>query len=503
VTESHLEIERTYDLPDAADLPDLVGVGGIIRTEAQEPFTLDATYWDTERFDLVASRVTVRRRTGGPDAGWHIKRAESDTVRREQHFPLTDDADTVPEDVLAALFVERRGRALRPVVRIETTRTVTRLLDEDGDQVGELADDRVTATRLDPDAPAEPRRWREVEVETVNIEPAGAHRFLDALDGRFAAIGAGPAAVSSKLARGLAGAPAPRLQTVGKPEKKTAARKLTKRLAALRADLLAREARLRSGDTADLRGLAASALAVSAVFDVYREAFAATPGQTRAFAGAEGLADVTSRAASAADLVDTLHRGGSPAQEELVDAITRERILAATREQRDIAVRDVLRFATTEPYLDLLDALDDAAERPAPTPWALRSAKKVAQDVTAEQKPHVHDLVRSAVSVDPTDAEAERVATERAWFAAVRLRMAMDVLGDDAYAGALWRRIGRAADVLGQRAQSLRALAELRRIADVAARGGESTFAYGVLAGDRVRRAEESSDDAVHVLSRV
>ncbi|WP_282820330.1 CYTH domain-containing protein, partial [Curtobacterium flaccumfaciens] len=207
MSHTHLEIERTYDLPEGGALPDLVGAGGILRTEHQEPFELDATYWDTERYDLVAARVTVRRRTGGPDAGWHIKRSESDTVRHEQQFPLTDDADTVPDEVLAALFTERRGCGLRPVVRITTTRTVTRLLDEDGDQIAELADDQVTAQRLDDDAPETPRTWREVEVETVDgVDAQIAHELFAALDGRFAAVGAGPAAVASKLARGLAGA---------------------------------------------------------------------------------------------------------------------------------------------------------------------------------------------------------------------------------------------------------------------------------------------------------
>ncbi len=248
MTDTHLEIERTYDLPEGGDLPDLIGVGSILATDHQAPIALDATYWDTERYDLVAARVTVRRRTGGADAGWHIKRAASVTVRHEQHFPLTEDADAVPDAVLAALFTERRGRGLRPVVRITTARTITRLLDEDGEQVAELADDRVAAQRLDDDAPTTPRTWREVEVETVDgVDEQVAHELFAALDARFAAVGAAPAAVASKLARGLAGAPAPRLQTADKPEKGTAARALTKRLKKLRSSWLEQEARLRSG----------------------------------------------------------------------------------------------------------------------------------------------------------------------------------------------------------------------------------------------------------------
>ncbi|WP_144711074.1 CYTH domain-containing protein [Curtobacterium pusillum] len=510
MSDTHLEIERTYDLPEGGDLPDLIGVGGILRTEHQAPFELDATYWDTDRYDLVASRVTVRRRTGGPDAGWHIKRAASDTVRHEEHFPLTDDADTVPVEVLAALFTERRGRGLRPVVRITTTRTVTRLLDEDGDQIAELADDQVAAQRLDDDAPDTPRTWREVEVETVDgVDTQIAHELFAALDGRFAAVGAGPAAVSSKLARGLAGAPAPRLQTAERPDKGTAARALTKRLRKLRGTLLVQEALLRSGAPADLRETAETALGIAAVIGSYRPAFPATEETDRAAEAAEGLAAVTARAALAEYLVDRLPRASTPAQDALVDAMTRERILAATRERRAVAVRDVVAFLHGEPFLELLDVLDDAVERPAPTAWALRSPKRVAQDVSAVEKPRVRELVRDAVGEDDDSSAvldretAAREATEQAWRAATRARMAMDVLGDDAFPHALWKRVGDAADVLTERVRSLHALDVLRVHSGIAERGGEGTFGYGVLAGDRVRLAEESYDEAVHALNRV
>lgn len=510
MSDTHLEIERTYDLPEGAALPDLIGVGGILQADHQEPFELDATYWDTERYDLVAARVTVRRRTGGHDAGWHIKRAASDTVRHEQHFPLTEDPDTVPDEVLAALFAERRGRGLRPVVRITTTRTVTRLLDEDGDQVAELADDTVRARRLDDEAPETPRTWREVEVESAEgVDEQVAHELFAALDGRFADAGGTPAAVSSKLARGLAGAPAPRLQTAPKPDKGTAARALTKRLRKLRASVLDQQATLRAGDPTDLRETAATALGVAAVFGPYRAAFPDTETFDRAADAAEAFADVTARVALADHLVDRLPRASTPAQDALVDAMTRERLLAATRERRAEALRDLVVFLHSEPFLELLDALDDAVERPEPTRWALRSPKHVAQDVSAVEKPRVRDLVQDAVGDDDPEVAraeleaAELAATERAWTATLRARMAMDVLGDDAFPHALWKRIGNAAEVLTERVRSLHALEQLRIHSGIAERADEGTFGYGVLAGDRVRLAEQSYDEAVHTLNRV
>ena len=504
MSDTHLEIERTYDLPEGGALPDLIGAGGVMQVEHEDPFELDATYWDTERYDLVAAHVTVRRRTGGHDAGWHIKRAASDTVRHEQHFPLTDDADAVPDELLAALSTERRGRDLHPVVRITTTRTVTRLLDEDGDQVAELADDQVSAQRLDADAPADPTTWREVEVEAVaGVDEQVADALFTALDGRFAGVGAGPAAVASKLARGLAGAPAPRLQTAEKPAKGTAARALTKRLRKLRSTLLGQEALLRSGEPADLRETAETALGIAAVLGSYRPAFPAGDELDRAAAAADALAVVTARAALTEYLIARLPRASSPAQDALVDAATRERITAASREQRDEAVAEVVAFLREPAFAALLDALDDAVERPAPTDWALRDPKRVAQDVSAIEKPRVRDLVRAAVGDDPADEAGDRAATERAWDATLRTRMAMDVLRDDAFPHALWKRIGTAADVLTERVRSLHALEQLRAAAALAAEDGEETFGYGVLAGDRVRLAEESYDEAVHALTRI
>ena len=34
---------------------------------------LEAVYYDTPNLRLLAEGVTLRRRTGGEDAGWHLK----------------------------------------------------------------------------------------------------------------------------------------------------------------------------------------------------------------------------------------------------------------------------------------------------------------------------------------------------------------------------------------------------------------------------------------------
>jgi hypothetical protein len=80
---------------------------------------------------------------------------------------------------------------------------VRRLFDDVGALLAEVADDQVTATRLDPHggAAAEPLVWREIEVEAGE---AGTPEFLAVAGGLLRDAGAHPARSASKLARVLA-----------------------------------------------------------------------------------------------------------------------------------------------------------------------------------------------------------------------------------------------------------------------------------------------------------
>ena len=67
------ETERKYDVPDTFELPSLLGTAGISSVDGTETHDLDATYFDTDDLTLMQNRRTLRRRTGGNDAGWHLK----------------------------------------------------------------------------------------------------------------------------------------------------------------------------------------------------------------------------------------------------------------------------------------------------------------------------------------------------------------------------------------------------------------------------------------------
>src|ERR1700761_9458984 len=67
-----LEIEQKFDVDTGFERPSFAGLAGVT---AAEPVLhhLSATYFDTADGRLAANKITLRRRTGGTDDGWHLK----------------------------------------------------------------------------------------------------------------------------------------------------------------------------------------------------------------------------------------------------------------------------------------------------------------------------------------------------------------------------------------------------------------------------------------------
>ena len=193
-----LEIEQKFDVDTGFERPSFSGLPGVTAA-APVLHHLSATYFDTADGRLAASKITLRRRTGGTDAGWHLKLPAGSGVRREVHEPLGTSEREVPEVLVARVAEVTGGGALAPIARLDTERTVVTLTGSGGRVVAEVADDVVTARRLP--ASGEPLQWREVEVEVPEADPELQRAAAELL---FAA-GARPAGHASKLARVLAG----------------------------------------------------------------------------------------------------------------------------------------------------------------------------------------------------------------------------------------------------------------------------------------------------------
>src|SRR5260370_42529989 len=68
----YLEVERKFDADESTQPPSFGGIAEVGRVEHAETQSLDAVYFDTPARDLALNRVTLRRRTGGLHAGWHL-----------------------------------------------------------------------------------------------------------------------------------------------------------------------------------------------------------------------------------------------------------------------------------------------------------------------------------------------------------------------------------------------------------------------------------------------
>lgn len=195
-----VEIERKYDVDAATPLPVWDAVPGVDAVTSGEHRALDARYFDTADAALSRSGVALRRRTGGPDEGWHIKGPREGDGRLELGWPL-GEAEDVPDAVVTAITRWTTG-SLTPLARIRNDRTAFLLTGPAG-VVAEFVDDRVRATDLRSQTE---REWREWEMELGPAAPtdrAGREAFFTAVEDAITAAGGRSAASGSKLARAL------------------------------------------------------------------------------------------------------------------------------------------------------------------------------------------------------------------------------------------------------------------------------------------------------------
>ncbi|MFG2044244.1 CHAD domain-containing protein [Dactylosporangium sp. NPDC048998] len=233
-----LEVERKYRVPDGFALPDLTGIGGVATVGEPDDQRLDAVYYDTEGLRLARGRVTLRRRSGGNDAGWHLKRPVGGE-RSELQVPAKNRHRTPPRAVTDQVRALARGEELTPVARIRTHRVERALRAADGSTVALVADDRVRTESLRGGAA---RKWHELEIELVD----GPGEALARLDAALRKAGARPAKSPSKLAEALGrDYPAP---DHTRPRGSKARRALAAYLATQRDALVEQDPHVRDGD---------------------------------------------------------------------------------------------------------------------------------------------------------------------------------------------------------------------------------------------------------------
>ncbi len=210
-TSEQREIERKYDIPEGAGEPDFSKLGAGLRAGEPVTETLVAEYVDTPELAILDARCVLRRRTGGDDEGWHLKRPRSGDERIEVHAPVGAPRRIPPE--LRAEFAEIIGdRPVLPLVELTTTRTTTEVRgggawsaggarDDDDALAALICDDAVHArvVRIGEERTLE---WREFEVELAD---GASTRVFDEIEAVLFDAGLTPSIHRSKLVRSLEG----------------------------------------------------------------------------------------------------------------------------------------------------------------------------------------------------------------------------------------------------------------------------------------------------------
>lgn len=485
------EIERKYELPRGGRLPALSGVAGVAGETEAEPVQLEAVYYDTDDLRLLGDGVTLRRRTGGDDAGWHLKLPAGRDTREEVRLPPRE-SDEVPGELADLVRARTRGRRLAPVVRMRTVRHRRWLADAEGRTLAEIATDQVTARTLDRSA--DDVCWGEIEAELVD----GGIDVLDAVDARLRECGARPAAQANKLERVLGD----RLPVRTKPgplaPDATAGDVVMAYLVAQVRAILATDPNVRRDVPDAVHQFRVALRRTRSTFRTYGKLL--DPDRTRALSAelswlAGALAGMRDGEVMARRLRGDLAALSAAGDIGLRAAQMSARVDAHFARTLARARAEALRELNGSRYFSVLDDLDALLAGPPLTGRAARTAGDVLPSLVGRAYDR---LARAVARIDEApDPAAADVATHQARKAAKRARYAAEaaepVLGSDARL--LVTRMKRLQDVLGEHQDAAVALPRIREIAAEAHAAGEDTFAYGVLYARERHRAEEIRRD--------
>ena len=477
MADRYRETERKYDVAESFELPVLAGTGPVVGVRGPVEEALDATYYDTVDHRLADARTTLRRRTGGADAGWHLKLPVSDGVRDEIRAPLDGEGSDPPSSLAALARGAARGGQIAPVVRLRTNRSVYRLTGAgpDGAEVtlAEVSDDRVVAQGMG--LGLEIRAWREVEVELVD----GDAEVLDAVERLLRRAGAVPSSSGSKLARAL-GRPRRVAGRGSGPRRKSPAGDVVGAHVREQVErLTGHDPRVRLDDPDAVHQMRVASRQLRSVLGAYRPLFdreitEPIRDELKWLAGVLG-------AARDAEVMHERLRGLVAAEPDgLVLGPVLARIDAELTSRYRDAHAEVIAALDGERYLALLTSLDALVDTPPLTDVAAGRAADVLPRRVRRMWVRVRD---AAAAVGAAAPEHRDEALHEVRKAAKRARYASEavtsVFGSDATSFA--RRMKDVQGVLGDQHDSVVTRAELRAMASRAFLAGENGFTFGRL----------------------
>lgn len=493
------EIERKYEATPETRLPDLTRVPGVSAVVDKGVHELDAVYYDTADLRLAAASITLRRRTGGSDAGWHLKLPVAPGVRDEIGVPLSD---TLPRGLTSLVRARTRETELLPVVRLRSLRQIHHLVDGEGALLAELSRDAVRAERLTEGGPS--AAWDEIEVELADD---GDPSFLDTVEKKLRKAGVNPAASPSKLARALAetapeGAAVPKTTAPPAPEHlRTAGDHVLAYMREQADALLAYDPAVRRDLPDAVHQMRVATRRMRSAFKTFRKVI----DRSVTDPVGEELKWLAAELGVARDQEVLAERLRSR-----IDALPRPRLLGPVRGRlrlwgvahRSDARRRAVAVLDSKRYLALLETLDALLGDPPLLKAAGGAAARVLPKAVLKDYDRLATRVHHALELPA--GEARDLAMHEARKAAKRARYAGEAttpaLGKAARKFA--KRMKAVQTVLGDHQDSVVARDALRNLAIQAHAAGESAFTWGLLYGQEEAAASQREAELPQVWAK-
>ncbi|MGI5128738.1 CHAD domain-containing protein [Pseudonocardia sp. CA-107938] len=470
----------TFRGPAEASIPPVAGLPGVHGDEAAPARVLEVERYDTADLRLAAAGVTVSVLRDDSPARWELHTpGDGDPL----HLPVDPDAAPgarlpLPAGIAELVRGAARGRNVRPVGRVRTTRTEHRLLDESGARLATVVHDHVTLSTLGRSTEVE--AWTEVAIDAPPaLRPALADRAAEAGLRRAEPCG------EAELTRLLRPARPER----ARPSEKRAGGALVAYLAKHNDRLAAEDLRVRRGEPDSVHQLRVAARRLRSALQGHRRLL----DRERTDPLVEGLRRLGQALAPArdaqvqrervlaglAELPDELRLGGA--------AAVANRYFARIESESNAAALTAL---DSVEYVRLREQLDELVAAPPLRKRAAKKAKKELPRHVAKQQRRFAARVEHAL--DPElPPERRDIAMHEARKAGKRLRYVAEVARPAV--GKPAKRYAKAVkgiqQALGEHQDTVVSRGTLRSLGALAHTDGENGFAFGVLHGHDTARA--------------
>jgi CHAD domain-containing protein len=495
------EVELKYEAGPGAVVPPLEDLPRVAGEAGPDEETLEAEYYDTDDLRLLRAGVTLRRRRGGHDEGWHLKLPAGPQTRREIRLPLGTAGPAapagpagpggraVPDELASLVRVYTRGEELRPVARVATVRRRRTLLDRAGRSLAEVVADEVSAQTLGDSTTIS--QWREVEVELTG----GDRQLLRAADRRLRRGGLRPAGRMAKLERALADQLPDEDQRPSLGRHSSAADVLMAYVREQADVLKALDPMVRRNEPDSVHQMRVASRRLRSTFQSFGSVLRA---QDTAHLRDElrWFGHVLGDARDAEVLSEHLQAEVKKAPAELVMGPVQARLREHFAPLEARTHQAVIETLDSERYFRLLDELDRMLADPPLIPAAGRPARDVLPGDVARAYRRTRRRMRRARRAP--DGQARNVALHAARRAAKRARYAGEVAGPvyGKPARRFARRMKKVQSVLGTHQDAVIARDTIRELGVRAHLEGENAFTYGLLHERQTVTARESEHRA-------